>query len=137
MDNRHLSYIFKFLKKNTELHELLFLMYSRTVRYPRHVLRCSGYMTPNGYVTDGRTDGLRASVRPPTPTFCLPVFSLLLLGSCVHVRCCCIAVLLCCCVFFPSSCRVSSLPVGVLRLGLTTFFSFPLNRVNLFACFFS
>lgn len=70
MDNRHLSYIFKFLKKILSYRNLLFLMYSCTVRYPRHVLRCSGYMTPNGYVTDGRTDCGRPSVRRRRPSVC-------------------------------------------------------------------
>lgn len=75
--------------------------------------------------TDGRTDCGRPSVRRRRPSVCPASLSFCSGVVCASVAA---AALLSCSAavfFFPSSCRVSSLPVGVLRLGLKTFSLFP------------
>jgi hypothetical protein len=96
-------------------------------------------MTPNGYVTDGRTDGRSAGVRPSADA---DLLFARLLSPFARELCarplllhCCLALLLC----FFSHRRVAFLlsQSGFLRLGLKTFLTFPLDGVNLLGCFFS
>jgi hypothetical protein len=77
-------------------------------------------MTPNGYVTDGRI----ASVRPPTPTFCLlSPFARELCARPLLLHCC-LALLLC---FFPIVVSRFFSPSRGFKTGSYDFFFFSLE----------
>ncbi len=121
MDNRHLSYIFKFLKKTLSYRKYYssctrVLMYCTVSKPCPAVFRVHDPQRLCDGRTDGRTECGRPSVRRRRPSVCPSSLSF-----CSGVVCASVAAALLSCsaavFFFPSSCRVSSLPVGVFKTG--------------------